>query len=93
MTPEETQRTDFVPKQKSLGLAILLSVLISGLGQIYLGFVKRGVLILAGGIGYSAAVNFLLGPYLDWLTIALILPFFIWQVYDTYKLYKLRSMV
>jgi len=35
---------------KKLWLTILLAVIVSGLGHIYLGFVKRGIIILVVGI-------------------------------------------
>jgi TM2 domain-containing membrane protein YozV len=35
---------------KSLAITILLAVLVSGVGHIYLGIIKRGIIILIVGI-------------------------------------------
>jgi TM2 domain-containing membrane protein YozV len=57
---------------------VLLSVLLSGLGQIYLGQVKRGVAILVIGIVLT---------FISWLVFGLIaFIYWVWNVYDAYKL-------
>jgi len=70
---------------KSLALTIVLAIIISGLGHLYLGFVNRGIIILilgfAIGIGVSMIVPF---PYSLIFTAA----YWIWQIYDAYKHYK-----
>lgn len=35
---------------KSLALTIILAILVAGVGHIYLGFIKRGIVILVIGI-------------------------------------------
>ena len=70
---------------KSLGLTILLAFLLSGIGHIYLGYVKRGIiiLILAFVLGFGFSI-FLPFP-------ASLIPmviYHIWQIYDAYKHYK-----
>lgn len=65
---------------KSPGLAAVLSFLISGLGQIYVGRIGRGIAILLGGI-VIAAISFFL------LFIPMII-YWIWNIYDAYKLAK-----
>jgi TM2 domain-containing membrane protein YozV len=73
-----------IPK-KSLGVTIVLSVIIFGLGQIYLGFVKRGIIILIAGYVGSVVVSLFLPFY---LSIPFIVVFWIWQIYDAYKLHS-----
>ncbi len=41
---------------KSLGITILLAVLVSGVGHIYLGIVKKGIIILIVGISIAIIV-------------------------------------
>lgn len=67
--------------QKSEALAIVLSVLIAGVGQMYLGKVGRGVGILIGLIILAVigivtlGIGYILGIIL-----------FIWQIIDAYNL-------
>lgn len=71
------------PVKKSLAVTIVLSVIICGLGQIYLGFVKRGIIILIAGY----IISILMGLFLPfYLSIPFIVAFWIWQLYDAYKL-------
>ena len=49
---------------KNLALTILLSVIIYGLGEIYLGLINRGVIVLIVGIGVSLAASLLLPFYI-----------------------------
>lgn len=77
-----------IKTRKSLGLIILLSVIIYGLGQIYLGLTKRGLTILI--VGYAIAIvlwNFL--PF--YLSGIFIVGYWIWQIVDAYKSYNLRT--
>jgi TM2 domain-containing membrane protein YozV len=73
-----------VPK-KSLAVTIVLSVIIYGLGQIYLGLVKRGMIILIAGYVGSVVLSLFLPFY---LSIPFIVAFWIWQIYDAYKLHN-----
>ncbi|MGI0026612.1 MAG: hypothetical protein ACREAD_02075 [Nitrosopumilaceae archaeon] len=69
--------------QKSEALAIVLSVLIAGVGQMYLGKIGRGVGILIGLIILAVIGIVTLGVgYI----LAIIL--FIWQIIDAYNLCK-----
>jgi len=67
-----------VYKPKSVGIAVLLSVLLSGLGQIYLGQVKRGAAILVIGIVVAYVSLFVFG--------LIAFAYWVWNVYDAYKL-------
>jgi TM2 domain-containing membrane protein YozV len=73
-----------VPK-KSLAVTIVLSVIIFGLGQIYLGFVKRGIIILIAGFVGSVVLSLFLPFY---LSLPFIVAFWIWQIVDAYKLHN-----
>ena len=70
---------------KSLGIAILLAVLVSGVGHIYLGIINRGVIILIIGIvAWMVVSAFVPFPY-SWV---IIIGYWIWQIWDAYKYYK-----
>jgi TM2 domain-containing membrane protein YozV len=70
---------------KSLALTILLSVIIYGLGEIYLGLINRGVIVLIVGVGISLAASLLLPFY---IAAPLIFVYWIWQLVDAYQQYK-----
>lgn len=72
---------------KSLPITIVLAVILSGLGHIYLGFVKRGIIILIIGIAIWAVVTWLI-PIFGWV---IGVVYWIWQIYDAYKLYKSKE--
>ena len=74
-------------KQKSEVIALVISAIISGIGEVYLGKVKRGILILIGGIIIGVVSNLLIvfvGPGMWFLAVI----YWIWQLYDTHKVYK-----
>jgi uncharacterized membrane protein YciS (DUF1049 family) len=78
---------------KSLGLTIILAVLIAGVGHIYLGYKKRGVIILVARIAIWIAVIWFIPFPLGWI-IGPILGggFWVWQLIDVVMLYnKLKS--
>jgi len=62
--------------------AIILSIIISGVGQMYLGRVKRGVVILVVAI----TMSFPLSYYFGWIGIIPSFAFWIWQAYDASKI-------
>ena len=68
---------------KSEALAIVLSILIIGVGQMYMGKIGRGIGILLGGItlGIIGIVTFGVGYIV-------LLILFIWQIIDAYNLCK-----
>ncbi len=69
---------------KSRSTAVILSVLIAGVGQMYLGEVGRGVAILIIAIVLGVFLGFLLPFY---LSLPVLFIYYIWQIYDAYKLY------
>ncbi|HEY7080217.1 MAG TPA: hypothetical protein VH500_10980 [Nitrososphaeraceae archaeon] len=78
---------------KSLALTILLAVVIAGVGHIYLGYKKRGLIILIARIAIWLGVVWFV-PFPLSLVFGLILGggFWIWQLIDAVKLYnKMRS--
>lgn len=86
--PQPTQPTvpPYVPPRPVRGaknewLAAVLSLLLSGLGQIYVGRIRRGLGILFGGI-----IIALLFPE-DLFTL-LLLIYWVWSAYDAYNLAK-----
>jgi TM2 domain-containing membrane protein YozV len=70
---------------KSLKVTILLGFLLSGVGHIYLGLIKRGIMILVIGVAFGYIVSSLVPFPLSWLLIG---PYWIWQLVDVYNLYK-----
>jgi TM2 domain-containing membrane protein YozV len=73
------------PKSKNLGLTILLAILVSGIGHVYLGYVKRGVIILIITIVFS----FIVAIFLPFPVSAVPLTvYWIWQIYDVYEHYR-----
>jgi TM2 domain-containing membrane protein YozV len=70
---------------KSLALTILLSVIICGLGEIYLGLINRGVIVLIVGVAIVFATSLLLPFY---IALPIIFVYWIWQLVDAYQQYK-----
>ena len=70
---------------KSLALTILLSVIIYGLGEIYLGVINRGVIVLIVGVGVSLAASLLLPFY---IAAPIIVAYRIWRLVDGYQQYR-----
>lgn len=66
--------------KKSEGLALILSLLIPGLGHIYVGQTNRGVMILIGFIVCAILGAFLFVPWIGNLVL------WIYGMYDSYKL-------
>jgi TM2 domain-containing membrane protein YozV len=70
---------------KSLALTIILAILVSGVGHIYLGFIRRGIVILVIGLVlWIVASLHIQYPYMWIITIA----YLIWQIIDAYIHYK-----
>ena len=66
-------------------LAFILSLLITGVGQIYLGKISRGLVFLASIL----IIGFFLDPYLDFNELAAIsIGFSLVSAYDAYRLAK-----
>jgi hypothetical protein len=64
---------------KSLAVTIVLAVVIAGLGHIYLGYKKRGIVILIARIAIWLSVVVLGGGF--WL----------WQLIDVVRLFNKRK--
>ena len=80
---------------KSLALTIILAVVIAGVGHIYLGYKKRGVIILIARVAIWLGVA-LFVPFPFSLVFGVILGggFWVWQLIDAVRLFnKMRSGV
>jgi TM2 domain-containing membrane protein YozV len=66
---------------KNAGIAAVLAFLIAGLGHIYLGLVTKGILYIVLTIVLWILAVFTLG-----ITLIIYVIFWIWQIYDAYKL-------
>lgn len=78
---------------KSLTLTILLAIVIAGVGHIYLGYKKRGIIILIARIAIWLGI-ILFVPFPLSLILGLVLGggFWIWQIIDVVKLFnKMKS--
>lgn len=69
---------------KSVALAVILSIILYGVGQIYLDRVGRGVAILGTGLALSIGLTW----YIGFWGLIPALAFWMWQVYDAYKIAK-----
>jgi TM2 domain-containing membrane protein YozV len=65
--------------------AYFFSIILPGLGQIYLNHKKRGFAILIGALILSLGVSFLFAFPLNWIILA---GYWIWQVFDAFFLYN-----
>jgi TM2 domain-containing membrane protein YozV len=74
---------------KSKGTAYVLSFLIAGVGQMYLGNIARGAVILIAAliIGFASFSLMGVSGFIP------ILIFFIWQIYDAGKEYDKRRLL
>jgi TM2 domain-containing membrane protein YozV len=80
---------------KSLALTIILAVVIAGVGHIYLGYKKRGIIILIARVAIWLGVA-LFVPFPFSLVFGVILGggFWVWQLIDAVRLFnKMRSGV
>ena len=71
--------------EKNPFYAYFISIILPGLGQIYLNHKKRGLTILIGALALSVTLAFLFAFPLYWIIMA---SYWIWQVFDTFFLYK-----
>jgi len=78
---------------KSLALTIILAVLIAGLGHIYLGYKKRGVIVLIVRIAIWLAIFWLVPFPLSWVIGPIFGGgFWLWQLIDVVRLHnKIKS--
>lgn len=70
---------------KSLAITLILSAIIVGLGEIYLGLFGRGLAILIGGFAIGFGVSLLLPFY---LSLPILVIYWGWQLFDAYKQFK-----
>ncbi len=74
---------------KRLTITIILAVIFAGLGHIYLGYKKRGIIILVVRIAIWVAVIWLVPFPIDWAVGPIIGGgFWIWQLIDVVRLYN-----
>ena len=71
--------------EKSSIYAYFFSIILPGLGQIYLNHKKRGFTVLIGALILSLALSFAFAFPLNWIIMA---TYWIWQVFDAFFLYK-----
>ena len=74
--------------EKSRFYAYFFSIILPGLGQIYLNHKNRGFMILTGAVILSITLSFLFAFPLNWIIMA---AYWIWQVFDAFFLYKFRT--
>jgi TM2 domain-containing membrane protein YozV/RNA polymerase subunit RPABC4/transcription elongation factor Spt4 len=77
--PVMNTTTIVVPSNKSSGLAALLSFLIIGLGQVYLGLTKKGIILFLLAIISGVLMMVLIG----WITWLLVWGYAIYDAYNS----------
>lgn len=77
--PNPNNSNGVVYKKKSAGLAAILSFLIVGLGQVYLGLTKKGILLFLGAVISGVLMLVLIG----WITWLLIWGYGIYDAYNS----------
>jgi TM2 domain-containing membrane protein YozV len=70
--------------------AYFFSIILPGLGQIYLNHKNTGFMILAGAVILSITLSFLFAFPLNWIIMA---AYWIWQVFDAFFLYQSQNKV
>ena len=70
--------------------AYFFSIILPGLGQIYLNHKNRGFMILTGAVILSITLSFLFAFPLNWI---IVVAFWIWQVFDAFFLHKSKNEV
>ena len=74
---------------KSLAVTIILAVVFAGLGHIYLGYKKRGVIILVARVAIWLVVIWFIPFPVNWIAGPIIGGgFWIWQLIDVVKFYN-----
>jgi TM2 domain-containing membrane protein YozV len=68
-------------------VAVILSVIILGVGQMYLGRLARGIVILVVGV----ALNLFLTIWLGWFGFVFGIGYWLWNIYDAYKIGKAQQ--
>lgn len=75
---QKTNVNSVVRSDKSSGLAALLSFLIIGLGQVYLGLTKKGIILFVLAIISGILMLFVIG-FILWLLV------WVYAIYDAYN--------
>lgn len=74
---------------KSLTITIILAVIFAGLGHIYIGYKKRGMIILVARVAIWLSIIWFLPFPIDWIVGPLVGGgFWIWQLIDVVRLYN-----
>ena len=74
---------------RSLTITIILAVIFAGLGRIYLGYKKRGVIILVARVAIWLLVIWFVPFPIDWIVGPIIGGgLWIWQLIDIVRLYN-----
>ncbi len=79
-----TEESKSEPKPKRLAVTMILAIVLGGIGHVYLGFLKKGLVIFFVGIALDIVLVFLIG-YLGYIPA---IAFWIWQIIDAYKTHK-----
>ncbi len=78
--------------EKNSGIALILSFFLPGLGQVYVGKISKGALLISSGVLSAAFAEVLFdiryAPTLNWIAIVLYVLFFIIWIYGMYDAYE-----
>jgi TM2 domain-containing membrane protein YozV len=70
---------------RKLVLAIVLDILLAGLGHIFIRYVKRGIIILISAIGIGIITSLFLPSN---FSILAAIAFWVWEIYDLMQIVK-----
>lgn len=90
----EAHRDSTAPTQKSVGLGIVFSALIVGLGHLYAERIEMGIILLFIYAVLMAGMLFVLSVFMNIIFLLLVVALWIWALYDvrnTIKEYNKRS--
>ncbi|WP_342766558.1 zinc-ribbon domain-containing protein [Candidatus Borrarchaeum sp.] len=96
--PYPTQMTDaqLTLARKDEGISVLLTIVLAGLGHLFVGKIRRGLVFLVITIGlwiFGAGLSWIFGAGLSWIFGAglFILPALVWYLYAIYDSYQLTK--
>ena len=82
---EDKTKIEIPAESKSVPLTIILSVVLEGLGHLYIEQTKKGVIFVAIGLVLYVIT------FVDVFALVIALPFWAWVLYDAYKNVKLYN--
>jgi hypothetical protein len=75
---------------KSIGIAFILGLIVAGLGHIYIGYIRRGIIFLIIDLVMviQIIVSTMVDPSSYFLGVLLLFAVYVWSLADLYQLFK-----